>query len=568
MPADSAGMMSRSRGLVRAGAAACGTWSLVQLLIVQLLMAATEGVGLILVVPVVQAVQGDASVSIPGTSITISAAAALIGVALAVILRAGLTVVSATQSNSVRLRTVDFLRLRALDALLHAQWSYLARQRRSHLVQTLTTEISRTGAAIDQLSQAFVGALVLAVTAVIAIVIAPWLGLAAIVAVALVGLASVGNIRRASQLGQALSVRIRSFGALVTDSLAAARLVRAHDAADVWMTAMEREAALGRAVQSRYVLTSSSVRAAVSVAAIVGVVVLILLGRVAGLEGSVLIALIIVLSRLLSGTQGLVQKLQTLANFAPALDHVEQITREARSHREEPAAGVRATTEDLTAPLVVLSDVTVRYDDDERCALATVSLSLPHGAFVAVVGPSGAGKSTLLDVILGLRRPTSGEVLVDGRPLADDVLGWRARTAYVPQDVVLIPGSVRDNLTWSLAPGIAVTDEQIWRALRIADLAAVVAALPDGLETVLGDEARFSGGERQRMSLARALLREPELLVLDEATSALDTDTETRILDELRQRGGSILLVTHRLNVADRADQVVRLEEGRVVGNS
>ena len=216
-----------------------------------------------------------------------------------------------------------------------------------------------------------------------------------------------------------------------------------------------------------------------------------------------------------------------------------------------------------SCPLIEFKNITV-YKNVTHPVLDGVSLTIEQGENVAILGPSGAGKSTMLDVILGLREPSAGSVTVEGRALVADVLGWRARTAYVPQQVVLIPGSVRDNLTWSLSKGVSRTDHDLWSALDSAAVGDVVRGLPEGLDTPRGEESRLSGGENQRISRARALLRQPELLVLDEVTSALDEVTEARVLAELQSRGGSILLVTHRASVAARADVTLHLREGRV----
>ena len=214
------------------------------------------------------------------------------------------------------------------------------------------------------------------------------------------------------------------------------------------------------------------------------------------------------------------------------------------------------------SPLVRVRDLTVTYPNSPQSALLDVNLSIHRGESVAVIGPSGAGKSTLLDVVLGLTVPNSGSVEIDGQPLGNS-MAWRARTAYVPQEVLLIPGTVRQNVVWTMPPGVSITDEQVWDALDDAAAGDVVRSLPNGLDTELGETAELSGGEKQRLSIARALLRSPELLVLDEAASAIDVQTEERVLHRILARSGAVLLVTHRLDAANRADRVVALEEGR-----
>lgn len=550
--------------LVRSAKHACGWRVLAGLLTLQILIALSEGVGLALIAPVIQSVQSDGTVYLAVFGVTIQSAVILMALVAVVALRAGLQWAAAVLGNRIEVRTTDDLRLTALDALLHARWSYLSAQRRSHLVQNLTTDVMRASGALWQLVNMSVNILVLVTTAVVAVILSPPIGALAILAVVCVGLASVRNVRRSGVLGTQWSDQIEAFGAVTTDSLASARVVRAHDAADIWMRSLRREAALGRAVQERYVRSSAGTRAILSVAAVVGLVGLVLLCMWLGIETAVLVALVVVVSRMLAEAQGVVEQAQSVAHEATALDKIEEVTLAAQGQRDDQSGGPTQTdthqagADDSSVPFVRVRDVTVVYPGASGPAVRDVSLTIDHGQSVAVVGPSGAGKSTLMDVVLGLTPPTSGTVDIDGVPMTNPVR-WRSRTAYVPQDVHLIPGTVRENLTWTLRPGTNVTDDQLWQALDDAAVAEVVAALPSQLETVLSESAQLSGGERQRIAIARALLRQPELLVLDEATSAIDTGTESRVLDQLLNDGIAVLLVTHRSEAARQADVVVQL---------
>jgi thiol reductant ABC exporter CydD subunit len=201
-----------------------------------------------------------------------------------------------------------------------------------------------------------------------------------------------------------------------------------------------------------------------------------------------------------------------------------------------------------------------------RPGLRGVSLSIEPGQTLAVVGPSGSGKTTLAHLLLRFLEPTSGRLLVDGQPL-DTMLGadWRARVAYVPQQPRLFAGSVRHNiaLAWPDADLEAVEE-----AARRAAALDFIRALPDGFETEIGENGlRLSGGEAQRLALARAFLSDAPCLVLDEPTAQLDTATEARVREALRalRRGRSVLLITHRLTTAFDADRVALLAAGRVV---
>ena len=212
-------------------------------------------------------------------------------------------------------------------------------------------------------------------------------------------------------------------------------------------------------------------------------------------------------------------------------------------------------------------NVSFRYPAVEsREVLASVSLQILARKMTAICGHSGAGKSTLADLLLGLLNPATGSVLVDGSPLQGErIHPWRASVGYVPQETFLFHESIRANLLWARPEA---TEAELATALRASAAEEFVSRLPQGLETVVGDRGvRLSGGERQRLALARALLRQPTLLVLDEATSALDTVNEQLIQQAIERLHGelTIVIIAHRLSTVQNADQVIVLEQGRVV---
>jgi ATP-binding cassette subfamily C protein len=191
-------------------------------------------------------------------------------------------------------------------------------------------------------------------------------------------------------------------------------------------------------------------------------------------------------------------------------------------------------------------------------------LWIPAQATTAIIGPTGCGKTTLLDILTGLNQPDTGLVLADGVPLGARP-DWHLGLAYVPQESSILDGTVRENLTWG---DNERDDQEIEAALKRAAASDFVARLPQGLETRVGERGvRLSGGEKQRLALARALLRRPALLVLDEATSALDRENQHIIFEALRSLHGqmTVLIVTHRYEeILGLVDGIIRIEAGLV----
>jgi len=213
--------------------------------------------------------------------------------------------------------------------------------------------------------------------------------------------------------------------------------------------------------------------------------------------------------------------------------------------------------------------VSFRYPGAEDDALRGVSLAIPHGSTVAFVGPNGSGKTTLLSLVPRLFDPTAGRVLIDGRDIAGvDLRSLRRQIGVVTQETFLFRGSVRENIAMGRpSAGRPATDEQIRDAARRARAHEFIERLPGGYGAVIGEQgATLSGGQRQRLAIARAVLRDPAILILDEATSMIDADSEAKIADALADFGvdRTVLIVAHRLSTVVNADQIVVMDGGRI----
>jgi ABC-type multidrug transport system fused ATPase/permease subunit len=234
-------------------------------------------------------------------------------------------------------------------------------------------------------------------------------------------------------------------------------------------------------------------------------------------------------------------------------------------------AGGRVQDPDVT-PLQLtdrleIRDAAVRYPGSDHDAIADVDLEIRAGEFVGIVGPTGGGKSTLVDLLLGLLEPRVGRVEVDGVDVAGATDAWHASLGVVHQDVFLTDATLRENIALGV-PADEVDEARVLEAVALARLDGFVASLPDGLDTAVGERGvRVSGGQRQRLAIARALYRRPSVLVFDEGTSALDTTTEALLMEGLESLRGehTIVVVAHRLSTVRSCDRVVLIEDGRVL---
>jgi ABC-type multidrug transport system fused ATPase/permease subunit len=218
---------------------------------------------------------------------------------------------------------------------------------------------------------------------------------------------------------------------------------------------------------------------------------------------------------------------------------------------------------------VSVSSVSLGYPGASELALDSVTLYIPSSQSVALVGSTGAGKSTLVDVILGVLLPDSGSVLISGVQPFESVQRWPGAMAYVPQDVAVLTGTVRENVALGI-PSEFIDDSLVWEALERAHLAEFLRSSRDGIETLVGENGvQLSGGQRQRLGIARALYSRPRLLVLDEATSALDSETERLITETLDSLAGDVtlIIIAHRLATVRHCDQVIYLANGRITGS-
>lgn len=261
--------------------------------------------------------------------------------------------------------------------------------------------------------------------------------------------------------------------------------------------------------------------------------------------------------------------LTDIAFFEPSLDYVyehvnfNKFKEEGHYVSDEPV-----NPEPITVDAdILLEDIVYSYPNTDKKILNHADMSIPYGKSVGVVGPSGAGKSTVIDIILGLLRPQVGHILCKGRDVLDNYPSWLSNIGYIPQVIYLSDDSIRDNIAFGV-PKEEIEDARIWQVLEEAQMRQFVEQLPEGLNTSTGDRGvRISGGERQRLGIARALYHNPDILIFDEATSALDNATEKAVMEAINSFHGkkTMVIIAHRLNTIEQCDIIYRVENGKIM---
>jgi ABC-type multidrug transport system fused ATPase/permease subunit len=313
---------------------------------------------------------------------------------------------------------------------------------------------------------------------------------------------------------------------------------------------------------SKYVIESSVVLGALAISA--AQFVLQDAGRAVATLAIFLAAGARIAPAVLRVQQGSMQIRRSLGAASSTLDLIESL-------RDVPAVEPSSDVIDVLhtgfLPEIILKNVSFTYREATSPAVHDANLKISPGSLIAVVGPSGAGKTTLVDLILGVLEPDSGEVSISGMKASSISKTWPGSISYVPQDVIIANGTIRSNITLGF-PEESGTTEMIMDAIQISQLESYLENLPEKENSKVGDRgAGMSGGQRQRLGIARALFTKPKLLVLDEATSALDGETEANVSAAIRALKGevTVILIAHRLSTVREADQVIYLEDGKIL---
>jgi ATP-binding cassette, subfamily B, bacterial MsbA len=458
-------------------------------------------------------------------------------------------------------RIVHSLRCALFAQLLDVGYAFFLRTDRGRLLNTLEGETWRTSEALASLSMAVIhGCSVLGLG--ILLVLISWQMTATVAAgVALVTLLLRAAVRRARRLGcMSVSSHARLSGRML-EALSGMRVIRLFG-----MEAHERERFERASDQARRDMLGVNLVTGLiqplTELLYVFVFVVVLLAWYGTTQLGTLLAFLLLLYRMQPHIKGFDHHRVEIASFLPAMAEVAALL-EARDQRPIRSGSVayRGLRESI-----VFRGVSFRYEEGAGSALSDLSCTFKCNQVTAIVGGSGAGKSTLVALLCRLYDPVEGEILVDGVPLSSlDLAAWRGRIALAGQDVDLMGDTILENIAY----GQPDADyDAIVAAARLARADDFIMSLPDGLHTPVGERGlRLSVGQRQRIGLARALLRAPDILILDEATNALDSLSEQAFQGTLERLAGrlTMIVIAHRLSTTRLADRVIVLDKGRLV---
>ena len=465
------------------------------------------------------------------------------------------------QTSEIQYQFANHLRKRLYNSITNSNWLFFSRMKSSSLAHALTNEIDRISTGTGQFLTFIASIMILVVYIIFALDLAGLIT-GVIFAVGIIILLVLR--RRASKSrtsGEDITTTTRDIYYSIMQHLDGMKTIKSFG-----MQEENKKVFQGQSdqVASNYlqaIRSYADVKLLFDVGTVVVLVVMVFfLIEVMKLPTASLFLLIYLFVRMIPRFSTIQRAYQYFINMLPAFGNVMDLEEQFLDNRESSTVknGLIEFEKEIN-----FENVTFSYRDEDHFTL-NLNLRIPAGKTIAIAGPSGAGKSTVADLVMGLISPDKGMLTVDGTPVSDQNLAsWRNRIGYVSQETFLFNESIRFNLQLA-CPG--ASEDELNQALKLAAAHHFVSKLPEGLDTVIGDRGvRSSGGERQRLALARALLRKPFLLIMDEATSNLDSENEKKILKAIEDLHGevTILMIAHRLSTIRNADYIYLVDNGQ-----
>lgn len=537
-----------------------------------LLAGFAEAVGLTTMLPIVtKLVNGADATSTSPSSVMVLEALATVGlspnietlmtvVVIGMTLKAILSFAALSYVGYSVAKVATGMRTSLIRQLMDARWAYFTDQKVGQIANSISNDATRAGKAYMTAAK-FVSFLVQGLVYAIVAIALSWklalvgLGIGAVMTISLNFL-----VRMSKTAGRKQTFRTSDLVTYLTDTLNNIKPLKAMGRQAVFFSLLNSKVtSLKKALRRQVIATQARIyieEILLTVCLSVGVYISAIIWKVPLAE---LAVMGIIFYQVISIVGKMQRNLQTAVEVESAYWAVKELIDDT-SHQVEPNPGSRQPT---LAEGCRFESVGFAYPGQP--VLHDVTFAIPARSITVLKGASGAGKTTIVDLLIGLHRPQTGRILVDGVPLAEiDLTAWRQGIGYVPQDPTLFHDTIRANITLG---DETLSDDDIVQALASAGALDFVNDLPEGLDTVVGERGtKFSGGQRQRMALARALVARPDLLILDEVTSALDPTSESEICRNIQDLSDryTILAITHRPAWVEIASSLYEVEAGRV----
>lgn len=468
---------------------------------------------------------------------------------------------------------VEYLRVRLFEKTVNVEWSVMISKNKSDISNMFAVEINRISSGGVLFLRLISDVIVFLVHLTIAFFISPPLTVFVMICGLALALLMRSTLRDSKSVGSKIHETNKRLLFEITEQLNGVKEVKSYGIEDRQLNKFAEVCSKIKDNLIRHTKLQSRPQLLYSIAAALIIsLVFYLMVSFFGIEPASMIIILYVFSRTWPIFMKTQSNLQSILVAVPSFDAYGRLIDDFSKREEKRDEGVDAqeavTSEEIRLRRYIRFDrVCFTYrSEKESFRLKDVSFDIPAKQTTVLVGRSGAGKSTIVDLLLLFLKPHNGRILVDDTELTfASEQAWRRRIAYVPQDAFLLNGTIRDNL---LHFNPSASDTEIQKAIETAAASEFIAKLPDGLETYIGDRGiRLSGGEKQRVVLARALLRHPDILVLDEATSSLDSQNEFLIRQAIANLRGkmTIIIIAHRLTTVRNADNVLVIEDGQVV---
>ena len=447
--------------------------------------------------------------------------------------------------------------------LLHrtfsASWPFLLRQKLGHVQYTLTREIQNVGSLLEGLGQVIQSFTGFFMYLMVALNISPTVTLSALTAGAALLLLARPFVKRMHRSVAEIAYTEKQLSHFLGEHVLGMKVIKAAGAESVAYSYSKNLFNRMRDLSLRLVLVRSLSTSFFQPFAIFFVIVLFAVTYdTPGFNFVAFAATLYLIQKIFVYLESGQNSFNSIVALLPYARSLEEFGRLLDEHKEAVEAG---TDPFVFEKSLQFNNVSLTYQRADA-ALKKVSFTLRRGQTVGLIGPSGAGKTTVADLLLRLFEPTSGELLLDGKPLSRVSLGeWRKRIGYVAQDAFLLNGTIRENIRFYSE----LSGEDVVAAAKQANIYDFIMTLPEQFDTMVGDRGvMLSGGQRQRVVLARAIARRPALLILDEATSALDSESERLIQEAIAKLHGSVtvFIIAHRLSTIEHADTILVLKDG------